>query len=65
MTTSKKIIIHPAVQDLESSKLEAMALIDPIDGVKHTIELTLRAYNLTRQDIHLQFRKSITITEGQ
>lgn len=64
MRTNKVITIHQSLEDMESDRSRYAAAVDPVQGLRETVELILRAYGTTREELNKRGRPAqITITK--
>ena len=61
----KQIHIHTSVEEMDANRLRHAAALDPVEGLRQTVELILRVYGVTREDLRKRgpFKK-ITITRA-
>ena len=63
MPTNKVITIHQSFAEMECDRSRHAASLDPVEGLRQTVELILRAYGTGRDELKLRFQKNkITFT---
>lgn len=55
------IIVYPTFEDMDEARTRRAASCDPVKGLAETVELILRVYGVSRQDLKKRFQKN-TIT---
>lgn len=61
---NKDIKIYQTLEEMESDRYRHAASVDPLQGLRETVELILRAYGATREELNKRPRPTqITITK--
>ncbi len=64
MPTNKDIKIYQSFEEMESDRSRHAASMDPVQGLRETVELILRAYGTSRAELKKRPRPTrITITQ--
>ncbi len=64
MPTNKIITIHQSYEEMESARYRHAASVDPVQGLRETMELILRVYGTSREELKKRPRPTrITITQ--
>ncbi len=66
MSTNRDIKIYLSFEEMEADRLRQAASLNPEEGLRQTVELILRVYGITREDLSKRFLKNkITFTTGR
>ena len=64
MPTNKIITIHQSFEEMESARYRHAASVDPVQVLRDTVELILRVYGTTREELKKRPRPTqITFTK--
>jgi hypothetical protein len=62
----KVITIYQSFEDMDTVRSQYAAAIDPVEGLRRTVELILRTYGTTKADLNKQHRNvKLTITKSE
>jgi len=64
MSPNRDITIHHSFEEMETAQARDAASLDPVEGLRQTVELILRVYSTNREELKKRVRANrITITQ--
>lgn len=64
MPTDKMLTIHQSFEEMESARYRYAASIDPVQGLRETVDLIVRVYGTSREELNSRPRPCrVTITQ--
>jgi hypothetical protein len=61
MSPNRNITIHHSFEEMEVARSRDAASVDPVIGLRQTVELILRVYGTNRNELKSRFEKNMII----